>query len=502
MTPFSDRKYHTLLNESFIHRRFVVFAFFIVLTLALIAGWSWPKTYTSSATIIVDEKNIIQPLMQGAAVATEVADRARLAREVIQSRKIMNRLIDATGLAQPGMSPVERERVIETVKRQTNIVNLGTNLIRVEFKDTDPVRAYQVNSKVVEFFLADNVGTKTKESESAFRFIDEQVKLYQEKLKRAEDNLRQFRAGAQRPRARNEAAREDSLFERAEQARLEIKEAEIKRQSIERQLANEARVASESSRERELRVRLQTLQGQLNTLRLTYQDTYPDIVRIKGDIEETKRAIGQEQKQRGGDAIVLDEAGANQYHQRLVQDLAQADTQLAALRGRLAETERLIEADKEQGKKVGSGGITLSELMRDNEVNQSILDDLLKRREAARVSMNLDKERQGLSFRVYDEASMPVSPGGPQFFHFALAGLVLGIAVPVGLLYARLTVDARVRAPEIIPEHLRLPLLTVVPHLDSPEEKVRSARGLQWLAVLLFTIVFIVASVILVGSKA
>lgn len=503
MTPRLDRKLHMLLNESFARRRFVVATFFTVLAASLLIGWRWPMSYTSSATIIVDDKNIIQPLMQGAAVATEVADRARLAREIIQSRRIMNQLIEAVGVAHAGMSPVERERAIEQLKRQTNIVNLGTNLIRVEFKDTDPERAYRANAKLVEFFIAENVGTKVKESESAFRFIDEQVRLYRAKLAKAEGNIKQFRAGANIPRGRNEANREDSLYTRAEQTRLELKEAEIRRATLERQLEGEARTASDTSQERELRARLQTLQTQLNNLRLTYQDTYPDIARLKGDIEQVKRAIGQEQKNRGGDGtVVLDEASATQLRQRLMQDLSQSQTQIAALRARLAETERTIQAGQEQGRRVTSGGVTLSDLMRDFEVNQSILDDLLKRREAARVSMNLDRDRQGLSFRIHDEASLPMQPSGPQFVHFAIAGLVLGLVLPFGLIYARQQLDARIRSHIVIPERLSLPLITVVPHLSGPEEKARSTRSLQWLAILVFSIVFIVISVIVTGGRA
>lgn len=76
------------LNEAFRHRRMMVAMFVLIAVAFLLVGLVWPKGYSVYTTILVDEKNIIQPLMQGAAVTTEIADRSRMAREVIFGRKI------------------------------------------------------------------------------------------------------------------------------------------------------------------------------------------------------------------------------------------------------------------------------------------------------------------------------------------------------------------------------------------------------------------------------
>jgi len=63
----------------------------------LIAGLLWPKSYTGSTSIVVDEKSIMEPLMKGAAVATETADRNRNAREVILGRRILGQVLERAG---------------------------------------------------------------------------------------------------------------------------------------------------------------------------------------------------------------------------------------------------------------------------------------------------------------------------------------------------------------------------------------------------------------------
>lgn len=495
-----DKTLHILMVEAFIRRRFVITTFFVLMAIAVAVGIYWPKNYTSSATIIVDEKNIITPLMHGAAVPTDVVDRARLAREILYSRKIMNQLLDSMNMVPAGSPPMLREQIIEGISRNTAVTNVGTNLIRIEHKAADPEFAHQVTKRLVEFFIAENVGTRTSESKSAFTFIDAQVKEYQAKVARAEENLKQFRTGAMRPRSSD--SREPSLQARMDQTQMEIRELETKRAAIERQLAGDLEV--NAGRERELRTRLQQQQAQLATLRQSYQDTYPDIVRIKSEVEDLKKQIAAEQKERKAThpnaQVFPDEQSANAYRAQLRQEMATATSQLAGLRARLSESQRMLAADDSTSKR-SFGGVTLTELMRDYEVNQNILDDLLKRRENARVSMSLDRDRQGLSFRVHDEASMPTQPSGPLFWHFLLGGLFVALLAPFAYLYVRQQMDSRIRTDFLIRERLNLPVIAVIPHLPTPKEEVAQTRGLQWVGILVFSVVFIIISVIWTGSK-
>jgi polysaccharide chain length determinant protein (PEP-CTERM system associated) len=487
-----------LLNEAFANRKFIVVTFFVAVAVALVLGTGWPKTYTSSATIIVEEKNIIQPLMQGAAVPTDVMDRAKIAREIIYSRKVMNRVLEDGGWLTENASAAEREDSIAKLKRQTTVSTVGTNLIKIEYKDTDPERAFKVAKKYTEVFVAESLGTKIQESKSAFNFIDAQVKEYQGKLQAAEDKIKQFRAAgldARPPRDPNR--RGDSLQTRLEQTKMELQEAQTKRDSLERQLAKEMAAAVTYTREREYRDRLTAAQAQLATLRVNYQDTYPDIVRLRKEVEELQQLIATERKLHPGQTA-MSEVSAGMLNQQMKEEINRTNTLIDTLTARVAETERFINAENENTKRYG--GTTLAELMRNYEVNQNILDDLLKRRENARVSMNLDKEKQGFSLRINDEAALPTQASGPTFIQFALGGLVLGLLIPVVLIYGKNQLDARIRAKSAITEKLNLPLVAVVPHLSMPGEAASASRSLYWIGILVLGTMFIVISLIWSGS--
>src|SRR3989344_8617386 len=170
-----EHRVKVLINEVFSYRKAVVAVFVAVNLIALGLGLVWPKGYTSSTTILVDDKKIIQPLMQGAAVATEVADRSRLAREVIFGRKIMNQVLKDAGWMKANPSPMEQEKIIERITKRTIIAGVGKDLIKIEYKDDEPQRAFKTTQKFAELFISESLGAKIDESKAAFDFIEKQT---------------------------------------------------------------------------------------------------------------------------------------------------------------------------------------------------------------------------------------------------------------------------------------------------------------------------------------
>src|SRR5436190_14172217 len=230
-----DQLLKMLVNEAMLRRKLLVSVFVITNVAFVIAGLTWPKLYAASTTIYVEERNIIQPLMQGTAVAaTTSADRAKIAREVIFSRKILNAIMESTGRLADSPSDLEFDRAIEKIKLRTRVTNVGNNLVRIEYLDDVPQRAYKTTQQFAELFLNESNITQTRESAEAFEFIDGQVKEYHEKLTQAEEALKGFRTEHvdARPGTEAQITTKISTFQGAiEKTSLELKEARIKQAS-------------------------------------------------------------------------------------------------------------------------------------------------------------------------------------------------------------------------------------------------------------------------------
>lgn len=505
-----DQVIRLLTNEAFYYRKALVAGFLVVNLVLLGMGLIWPKGFTSSTTILVEDKKIIQPLMQGAAVATEVADRGRLAREVIFGRKIMTQVLEHGGWMRGNPSPTEQEKIIESIVNRTNITSVGKDIIKIDYKDDDPQRAFRTTQKYAELFIAESLGTKIDESRAAFEFIDKQTQEYHDKLLKAEEQLKEFRSANLDARPGTDAdisSRLNTLQQRIEQASQDLKEAEVKKISLEKQLSGEAEVATALSREGQYRSRIAELQSRLETLRLSYHDSYPDIIQLKHQIDDLNQAVVEERQRResakASGKVIIDEGVINNpMYQQLKQELSQTRVNVEMLNARIGEAKRQLQQELERGRRVHGGEATLAELTRDYQVNRDIYQDLLKRRENARVSMNLDKEKQGLTIKIQEPATVPLSPSGLRFLHFVIGGLVLGVLLPLGLLYAKLHLDPRLRLGALIADKHKVPLLAAVPHLWAPSETQALRRELAWLSLAVNgTLLIVLITVVLRVTK-
>jgi polysaccharide chain length determinant protein (PEP-CTERM system associated) len=490
MNPHSEQLVRVFINETFHYRKAVVTVFFAVNIAMLMLGLLWPKTYTSSTSIVVEEKRVIQPLMQGAAVATDVADRARLAREVIYGRKIMNQIMEYAGWLEGNPTPTEQDEIIQKLAKQTVITNIGRDIVRIDYRDNNPERTFKTAQKLADLFISESLNAKVAESEAAYDFIDKQTQEYHAKLIKAEEQLKEFRSAnldARPGSAADIGARLNLLQTRIEQATQDLKEAQVRKTSLETQISGEAEVASALSREGQFRSRIAELQSRLETLQLSYHDTYPDVVQIKHQIEDLNQAIVEDRQQRAaakasGRVVINEGVFNNPLYQRLKQELSQTQVNIETLNSRITEAKRELGRELERGKRVHDGEAALSELTRDYQVNRDIYQDLLRRRENARVSMNLDKDKQGLTIKIQEPAVFPLQSNSLRFFYFIIAGLVLGAAIPLGLLYAMIYFDPRIRMGAVIVNKRKLPLLAVVPHLWTPAETQAVRRDIQWLS--------------------
>lgn len=490
MQSETEQNLRVLYREAFSRRKSIVIAFVVIASAAVLLGLSWPKKYTSSATILVEERSIIEPLMSGAAVRGDVIDRTRNAREIIYGRPMMTKVLEMTGALEEEVSPRELETLIEGMQESTTVSQVGDNLIRIEFSGGDPEQVHLVTDKMAAVFIQEAMLSRSTESNAAFEFIDEQVEQYESTIAASEERINALRRkypelspGAVEDASRRVAEIRGSI----DQIEQEIREAEIRRESLAEQLSGEAEGARVAGRANEHRLRINELQGQLDTLRLTYHDSYPDIVQLKHQIKELEQTAAneesREQEQRRmakaeGRAYIDQSFRNSRVYQELQAQGYDVNTMIRTLQVRLADARQRLDHELSVAARIQDIDAEYQALTRDHDVNRMIYEDLMRRRENARVSMNLNTEQQGLNLRIVEPAYLSHQPSGPRLVHFASSGIALGIVLPLSLLFGLLLVDPRLRTNSAITDRLGLPLLATVPQLDKPHEVAAERRGM------------------------
>ncbi len=467
-----------LRREVWQKRRLFALLYFITSMTFLLVGWFWPKVYSSASTIFVDDQNILRPLMEGTAVTTDVSDRAKLAREIIFSKAVMDEILETfEWFDDADRGEVAKERLISEIQSRTQITNAGKNLIKISYVDREPMHAFKITDFITQEFIDRSIKTKQQESRNAYNFINQQVDEYHEKLIGAEESLKNFRSSNldASPGAQNSVdARIVELRRRIEGTQLEIREAKIRKNTLDKQLSGELAVSASLSREGQYNTRLQALQTQLEELRLSYHDSYPDIVSIKNQMAEIEKSRREEREARergeelgGGFASTPQK---NALYEKLRSEASATEARIAMLQGRLLENNDLLKKEEDRIVRINDMDANLAELTRDYQVNQDIYNSLVRQRERAYISMNIDAEEQGLTFKIQEPASLQLTPRGIRFAHFIAGGLIFSFLIPLGAILGFTFLDGKVRMESEVSEKLGLPVLASVYHMDTPTE--------------------------------
>jgi polysaccharide chain length determinant protein (PEP-CTERM system associated) len=464
--------------------------FAVIALSALIVGSLWAKTYTASTTILAQASDIIQPLMEGRAVPTGNADRAGMARQVVFGQKVMGEILKTGGWDKE--PPVVQDKIVEQIKQRTDITSPRPELIQITYKDRDRKRTYEVTQRMAELFIQESRAGKERESREAFEFIDSQVQSYHKKLTDAEASLLKYRSAhvdAQPGSAADANSRIGALRTEVEQSRMSLMEQQSSEAAVASQLSGESEVTAVQTREGLYRAQLVDLQSQLDRLLLTYTDQYPDVVRTRHQIQDIKRQLTEEDQRRksqpdGSAKSAFDNAQFNPHYLELRRQLGEARRQSAATRSRMAASESMLKDELERSRRIAASESALAELTRDYEVNRDIYQDLLKRRENARVSMVMDQEQRGLTLRIQNPAVLPLRPSGLRLMHFAIGGLALALAVPLGMLFAVVRFDPRVRSAPQLERIVGTEVLATVPVYATRRDRLRERTRMSMAALL------------------
>ncbi|WP_203141144.1 XrtA system polysaccharide chain length determinant [Marinobacter mangrovi] len=455
-------------------------AFAIVSFGVLAAGFLWPYKYESDVVIYVDDENIIRPLMEGSAVTTKISERASAAQELLWSRGVMENVAKDTDIFGPDAASLQAEKLesrVNWLRSNLSVRPRGDSYFSIGFMSESPSQAYRVAQRMGQAFIEESARRKQAESRSAYEFIDNQVKSYEDLLAESEKRLKQFLSKNVDGTEGEANGKLSDLRGKLEQAQLDKQETETRVASLQGQLSNVNQNIRRGKTIDAYQQRINSMQDQLDTLRLKYKDSYPDIVALQEQIAVLKR---QRDKARSSgdssDASVGAGDTINPLYQDLSSDLADARTQMEMINTRISSIKALIGEQVDRMQRIQENKAEYSQLTRDMEVNKQIYNDLLKRRERARVSMHLDIKGQGLNYRINETARYPLKPEGAQFNQFAMAGLFLGLLAPLGTIAGLLQIDPRVRAKSQLEDEVGIPVLIDIPRVRTPFEMRRERR--------------------------
>lgn len=401
-----------------------------------------PDKYEASARIYVNTASILKPLMTGMTVQLNDADQIAALSRLVISRPNIEKLVQTVGLDAGTKSKAEYEGAVDNVTNMLKISgSVKDNLYTLTFRDTQPERAKRAVQSFTSMFIELGQGGKSSDTDTAKRFVDEQIVIYEKKLQEAEGRLKDFKVrniGLTPGEGVNFFARMSEASNQLNQAQLLLREAENSRDAYKRGLASEEINAASApsvgaGTTAEIDGRIDFLKRNLDGMLLRYTESHPDVIGTQRSIKELEEQKKQLLATRRSDRAlpVQSMTSGPLASEQLKVSLAQSEAAVASLRARVGEYSARYNELKASSTRIPQLEAEFVQLNRDYDVNKKNYENLITRRESVSMSGDMQSVSGVADFRLIDPPRVLPNPVAPN--RRFLFPLTLLIALGAGL---------------------------------------------------------------------
>jgi len=495
-----------------------------------LVGWTYvltlPDQYQATTRIYVDTESMLRPLMRGIAVDSNILTQVDLIQRTLLSRPNLQRVSHMADLDLAARTPAQSEEVMNDLRQRTTVTGEGRNLFTIAYQGPSRDGATRVVQSLLTVFVESNLGNSRQDIDSARSFIDEQLRNYTQQLDDQDKRIADFKAKniGYLPGENNYGTKLDAAREELGKTQAELDDDRQRREVLSKQLASVPRMVESvnagpglgagpplgggdtlgSGGGPDPAARLAQLQQQLRTLLENDTDQHPDVIRVKKLIEQTKQEAADAQTQTDAAATApvggIKTTAPNPVYDQIQIQLVTLDTTIASLESKLKRDQAAVEKWQGLAKEVPEIGAQLQKLTRDYDVTKKAYDELLNRRESAKIGSDLETQTQTVQFRVVDPPAAPLKPVAPKR-PLLLAVVLMGGIIAGGAFAFLLTqIDDSILSVRQLKELVPLPVLGGVSLVTTDLQKRQRMVGtVGFLAAMLGLVVACVGIITIAG---
>lgn len=452
-----------------------------IFLISLLVVVLWKPVYRSTATILIEEQEI--PREYVTPMLTSYAEqRLQVINQRIMSTARLIEVINRFDLYTEERKRLTTEEIIEKMRAKdikfatvtadvvdprTGRPTEATIAFTVSYEGKNPVVVQQVANALASLYLEENIKVVGQQTESATRFLEEEMKNVQSTLVELEKKIAAYKERNQRalPELLQFNLQTLDWSERNyDQLKDQLRALQERESYLQTQLATIApdTVNQDKERLKELRVLLVSLKSR-------YSDEYPDVIRTKKEIDHLEKKL----QAQGGETPEVPEKPDNPSYIALSAELASVRSQISAANQQIEDLDRKRNDYRrrlEMYPRVAEGYMNL---MVERNNTQAKYDDLMRKYMEAKVAHGLEKEQMGTRFTLIDPARLPEKPVRPNRPLILLLGLLVGMGTGVGTVSFLESADRSARRSEDLTSIFTFPVLAEIPEVTTHGDKQR-----------------------------
>jgi polysaccharide chain length determinant protein (PEP-CTERM system associated) len=460
-----------------------------------IIGWIGiafiPNQFQAVAKVYIDTDTMMAPLLKGLTVAPNPQQQVSVMMNTLLTRPNLEQVVRLTHDDANTFSATRMANEVQNLVDNITIKPLpAKNLFEISYSNADPNRALSVSQNLLIIFRESNSSGKQKDIEGAQQFLDQKIAEYETQLRLAEQRRAEFREA--NLDVLSNPITPDKARGAVLAAQLALAESKARLTSLRTQLSAIPKMIyidgpgpivlgtssgsyASAGPGASLLQRLAAAKQEL--LELQSRDTadHPDVKAAQRQVAELQRELASTPA--AGSAGSGNQSVPNPVYVQTQGKLSDALVDVAFRSEQLAEANRAFDDSKKSTARSIAVSTKFANLDRDYDLLHKNYQDLLARREAARLSADVNSA-QSINVRTVEppqKAPYPVAPNRPWLNSIVLLiGLAAGLAAAVGL-----SINAgRFIAKEQLAAAFDYPVIGVVARLSRFDDKLKATRTL------------------------
>ena len=463
------------LGALYRYRYLFILVSLVVMTLIGVYSFVLPKKYSADTTVFI-ERNIIDNLVKGIAVSPDINARIKVLRYALLSRHLVTKTLEDID-SDVFLKPVaEQQLYVSQLTERIHLRIRGKELFTLSLVDKNPIFARDFVNTLVGIYVEENISAKRDETYGANRFLGEQIETFKAKLEESEDKIIDYRKENGVYFTVNEGATLTNIRDlesKIEEIVLSQETLQARRIQVQSQLDSLPETIDMVSESAEGN-RLGEMEARLSNLLLKYTDNYPEVIRLKSEIDELKGRLSEPNRNKSrSERTRL--TSLNPLYQELQGWLFKLDAELSALTAKKLNLQNNLTKRETELRDVPAARKELGILIQERDSILNVYDDLLGRMSQSEVSKQMEIGNKAATFRIVDAAVLPEVPVSPNMLKMFLLALAGGIGCGIGIVYLLENMDSRVRDVTVF-EDLGVDVLAVVPNISDPNAIKRAWR--------------------------
>lgn len=479
-----------------------------VLLAAYWVAMALPNSFSAHAAILVEPQSVDEGLVRSGVRESDLNQRLGIMTSQILARSRLTAVVDQFGLFEDKWDEYTREEIVEFTRNALTVAPIFSelegdkrraartgefNTFVIAFSYDNATTAANVANHIANDFISEHIQARVKVSQKSLDFMENSMKTIAGETAEVEARIatvkQKFPGRLPQDLPSNQNLRQRSIqnLHAAERQHAEAQSDEAFWKGQVLAAASMAGAEGEVSPQRRKQV-VELLLAQMISKGLT--EKHPDMVHARAELAVlTEQIKHMEERAEDSDAPSTNRAEEN----------AKAEQRRAALQAELAKaaiTRVQGELDEVDARIAETPAVAelLDALERQHLNLSNNYRNFSQRLQEATVQADMERRQLGEQLRILEPAYPPTQPTSPNRLALLTVGLMLGIALGVGVGLIAESADGSIHSPAQLQSTMNLPVLATIPPIVLEADRIARTRmlirqGIAASAVVIFCLV-------------